>query len=275
MQGTRRTFSPLLLALLAVTSVQCLGQQAKSARPEKPTFDQIVKTLTAGGLSAAKLWSLIEGQPLNLTGYLVSASPRDRPVVLRFAVGAGTQEKADTFDVELKLVAPVTRGLYYNAETYFAGVVHLYKREPFVLYLSDGEVESKEPGPPSEPLLTIPPSASQRTKKSESRGDVRGESGGRDVVSSNVAWSIAKDGSIIAVSYSIHNRLRVPIRNVRSLVVLYDSRNSPVHSDEHTLREVVPPGLAKRAELSLYGASIFRFSVARTEVRVLDFEVVE
>lgn len=83
------------------------------------------------------------------------------------------------------------------------------------------------------------------------------------------------------IVYSIRNKLREPVKNVKILFIFQDSRGTPVDSLVTTFKGEIPPRLAKRTR-SYVGTSTLAISMpwnARSrqrenfvEVRVLDFQ---
>jgi hypothetical protein len=101
-----------------------------------------------------------------------------------------------------------------------------------------------------------------------------------------LTWEIINRGRGDFV-LTFRNRLRVPIRNVRALVVFRDDKG-PIDFTEvmSTAGQVIPPGLGKPARGKVDdstfsaianedGAIYMQLKRERFEVRVLDFEIVE
>jgi len=83
-------------------------------------------------------------------------------------------------------------------------------------------------------------------------------------------------------SFSLHNRLREPIRDVVCLVVFYDRSGNPIDVDPVSFRDIIPGGLARRVTSKVHQsiqelttADNAQDPVTQVEVRVLDFRVAQ
>ena len=75
-------------------------------------------------------------------------------------------------------------------------------------------------------------------------------------------------------SFSIRNRLRVPIHNVKYLVVFYDVTGNPIDVYASTHTGLVPGGLAKRVSVTNIASSVKNLT-KRVDIRILDFAFAE
>ncbi len=81
-------------------------------------------------------------------------------------------------------------------------------------------------------------------------------------------------------SFSLRNKLREPVKEVRYIVLFYDRHGRPIDYSEGTFQGEIPPGLATRVthEHFLIASPVHesvRRLTARVEIRVLDFRIVE
>lgn len=117
--------------------------------------------------------------------------------------------------------------------------------------------------------------------------DKLGGRGSEGVESDNLKWEIISRarGDFVL---TFRNKLRVPIRNIRALVVFRDDNGKALDFTDVTSAagQIIPPGLAKPARgkvddstFGLYAAQdgkiYLQVSRERFEVRILDFEIVE
>ena len=90
-------------------------------------------------------------------------------------------------------------------------------------------------------------------------------------------------------TFSLRNRLRENVRNVRYLVIFYDQLGDPIDATFEQFSEIIPAGLAKRNEGFVSDYSVKRLSTRQgppgfvgtreiietwIEFRILDFEIV-
>jgi len=126
------------------------------------------------------------------------------------------------------------------------------------------------------PLISAGSSKAQRSIFADLGGrSTEGVTGGQ------IQWSFKWHGPLAGgYSFSLHNKLREPIRDVMCLVVFYDRSGSPIEVDDISFREIIPGGLARRITSKVH-QSIQELTtpdrsqtpVTRVEVRVLDFRV--
>ena len=131
----------------------------------------------------------------------------------------------------------------------------------------------------------IPFSSSFQDKDSDSVFTDLGEKSTKGVEVSTFLW----DTSPIAtgrISYSILNRLQIPIKNISGLIIFYQGRHGedPVDVRQFFYQQIIPPGLAKRAETRVDGsvqqinteradAWVGVWGKGKIEYRILNFEI--
>ena len=77
-------------------------------------------------------------------------------------------------------------------------------------------------------------------------------------------------------TFTLRNLLREPVKNVRYLVVFYDSSEHPLHCIDSKYTEVIPAGLAKRVETGRgVHSSVRKMASTKIEIRILDFQLAE
>ena len=127
--------------------------------------------------------------------------------------------------------------------------------------------------------LTVPLST---VSKRRDRGSIVTDLGKRSVEGVTVthfSWgSHYCLGYLAYYSFSIRNRLRQPVKNLRLIVIFYDGDNEPVDIDTIRHKNQIPPRLAKRSGGSVVESTceIVRSNKrrpSRVEIRVLDFEL--
>lgn len=133
-------------------------------------------------------------------------------------------------------------------------------------------------GGPAKPLAAAKASKSQRSILADLGGrSTKGVTGGQ------IQWSWKWHGALAGeYSFSLHNRLREPVRDVVCLVVFYDRSGNPIEVDPVSLRDIIPGGLARRVTSKVH-QSIQELTTAdnsqspmtRVEVRILDFRVAQ
>jgi hypothetical protein len=115
-------------------------EAAKPPDPAEMSFEDIAKTLAAGGPRSGQLWDKMKGQPLKLSGKVVSVTPPKAARTVRLALIDETKAKAEAFDVELTLAAPLTGKLPVGNDAEFLGIANSFRTDPFALVLVDGKV---------------------------------------------------------------------------------------------------------------------------------------
>jgi len=83
-------------------------------------------------------------------------------------------------------------------------------------------------------------------------------------------------------SFSLQNRLQQTVKDIWCLVLFYDDRSQPIDFDLVKCREIIPPGLAKRA-YSVVDSSVKELTTreheskpyTKVEFRILDFQIME
>jgi hypothetical protein len=122
---------------------------------------------------------------------------------------------------------------------------------------------------PAKPLVEAKPTKAQRS--------ILADLGGRSlegVIGSHFAWN---DNQFMGYyTFSIRNNLREPVRDVVCLVIFYARDGLPIETEFVTIRGPIGGNLAKRSPQSgRILADEVRNLTARTEMRVLDFRLVE
>ena len=129
-----------------------------------------------------------------------------------------------------------------------------------------------------------------RAKLAESRHSILADHGGRSVegvTGGKFLWSTGTGGLLSTggrYSFSLRNRLREDVRNVRYFVIFNDDADVPIDVEIRKYKGLIPAGLAKRIEASVSHRSVKDLSTrwasgsiieTRVEFRILDFEIVE
>ena len=122
---------------------------------------------------------------------------------------------------------------------------------------------------PAKPLAEAKPPKAQRS--------ILADLGGRSsegVIGSHFAWT---DNQFMGrYTFSARNNLREPIRDVVCLVIFYARDGLPIDTEFVTIRGPIGGNLASRSpKLGRISADEVRNLTAKTEVRVLDFRLVE
>jgi hypothetical protein len=119
-----------------------------------------------------------------------------------------------------------------------------------------------------------------------------GARGNDGVVGEKLTWDLSVGEA--QYSFSLHNLLREPVKNVFCLVVFYDNTNSPIDFSEVTYPGTIPGGLSKRVGDSvadatrnlnsppdftaLLGPSAAQQPASKpgpVEIRILNFQIVQ
>jgi len=123
-------------------------------------------------------------------------------------------------------------------------------------------------------------------KSSKAQRSILADLGGRStegVSGGQIQWSWKWHGALAGrYSFSLHNKLREPIRDVLCLVVFYDRSGSAIEVDAISFRDIIPGGLARRVTSKVHQSvqelttpDNSQIPVTRVEVRVLDFRVAQ
>ena len=119
------------------------------------------------------------------------------------------------------------------------------------------------------------PLAQRRTEKS--RRSILSDLGGRSaesVVGTSFAWTDIEFWGYY--TFSIRNKLREAVRNVVCLIIFYGRDGLPIETETTIIRGPIGGKLAKRSgQLGRLQADQVRNLTARTEMRVLDFQLAE
>ncbi|MGA2465556.1 MAG: S1C family serine protease [Thermodesulfobacteriota bacterium] len=96
-------------------------------------------------------------------------------------------------------------------------------------------------------------------------------------------------GGILGLyTFSLHNQLRQPVKNIYCQIIFYDSKNNLLDFNEGKYEITIPPGLSKRVDgladtsvkeildrESFFGKIDKKLPQPRVEIRVLDFQIVD
>lgn len=122
---------------------------------------------------------------------------------------------------------------------------------------------------PAKPLAQAKPTKTQRSILS----DLGGRSS-ESVTGSHFSWT----DKIFRgeYSFSVRNKLRESVKNVVCLIIFYDRDGLPIDTEMTVIRGPIGGNLAKRSpKLGRRSADEVRNLTSKTEVRVLDFQIVE
>jgi tetratricopeptide (TPR) repeat protein len=159
-QAKSQPFPPADFKIMSRAEVEA----AKPCEPAEMSFEDIAKTLAAGGPRSDECWAKMKGGGLKLTGKVVSVTPAKAPHTIRFALMDETKAKADAFDVELTLAAPLTGKLPVGKDAVeFLGIANSFRTGPFALVLVDGKVTAGVEAP--EPVKKAPVKKAPAGKK--------------------------------------------------------------------------------------------------------------
>lgn len=130
------------------------------------------------------------------------------------------------------------------------------------------------------------------SKPTKAERSILSDLGGRSVegiIGDRLTWSTQLYESDGKYSFTLRNQLREPVRNIFCIVVFYDDKGNALDINALHYRELIPGGLAKRANGSV-DASVKRITTApspdnrylssfapttKVEFRILDFEIVK
>jgi len=125
-----------------------------------------------------------------------------------------------------------------------------------------------------------------QAKSDKAQRSILADLGGRStegVTGGQIQWSWRWHGSLAGgYSFSLHNKLQEPVRDVVCLVIFYDRSGSAIEVDPVHFRDIIPGGLARRVTSKVH-QSVQELTtpdnsqnpVTRIQVRVLDFRVVQ
>ena len=122
-----------------------------------------------------------------------------------------------------------------------------------------------------------PPKPLAQAKPTKSKKSILSDLGGRStesVIGSHFSWT---DNQFMGrYSFSVRNKLRESVQNVICLVVFYDRVGLPIDTEITIIKGPIGGNLAKRSpKLGRISADEVRNLTSKTEVRVLDFQLVE
>ena len=116
-----------------------------------------------------------------------------------------------------------------------------------------------------------------QAKPTKEKRSILSDLGGRSlesVVGSHFSWS----DNLLTETYnfSVRNKLREPVKNVVCMVIFYDRDGLPIDAQQAIIGGPIKGNLAKRSrELGERSRNGLRELTSKTEVRVLDFQIVE
>jgi len=133
----------------------------------------------------------------------------------------------------------------------------------------------------SEIKQITPHSAKTTTKQKKSIIDDLGGRSVEGVIGVQLTWEYPC-GQCGDYAFSLRNQLRVPVKDVYCLVVVYDRSDNPIDVDVVHYSGIIPPGLAKRVTSEVDG-SAQKLTTAvgsstpstKVEFRILDFKIIE
>ena len=115
------------------------------------------------------------------------------------------------------------------------------------------------------------------TTSAKTKRSILADLGGRGsegVVGSHFSWNSI--GFLGKYTFSVRNNLREPIRSVLCLVIFYAHDGLPIETDFVTIPGPIPGKLARRSpSMGRVETDQVRSLTAKTEIRVLDFKLVE
>lgn len=130
-------------------------------------------------------------------------------------------------------------------------------------------VPSSELRPLLESTKSLTPLTAVSHAKATSGGDLYGRKGSEGVVAGNFAWDNVLP---YKYSFSLRNRLRTPVKDVRYVAIFYDKRGNPIDvKNDCYCGYAIPAGLAKRT--SFFPDDTVKDLTARVEIRILNFTV--
>ena len=112
---------------------------------------------------------------------------------------------------------------------------------------------------------------------SKSRRSLLANYGSRSVegvTGSMIQWHYLEFSDDYEYSFSLRNRLREDVRNVRCFVIFLDDQGNPIDTRIVQFDEIIPAGLAKRVTRKRVHESVRRLT-KEVEFRALDFEIVQ
>lgn len=94
------------------------------------------------------------------------------------------------------------------------------------------------------------------------------------VVGSHFSWS--NSWALGRYTFSVRNHLRVPVEDVKCLIIFYARDGLPIETERITIAGPIGGNLARRSpKMGRNDADEVRRITARTEIRILDFRLVE
>jgi hypothetical protein len=183
----------------------------------------------------------------------------------------------------LQITAPISPGSsggpVLNEKGEVIGVSVATFREGQNLNFAVPSIYLKELLNKSGPLMPLAESKAQKSVLADVGGRVD-----EGVAGEKFTWDNPFGGMY---SFSLHNLLREPVKNVSCLVVFYDKTNSPIDFSAFTYSGTIPAGLSKRVDGNVDGATKELNSprslylahpmspLSPVEVRILDFQIVQ
>lgn len=110
-------------------------------------------------------------------------------------------------------------------------------------------------------------------KDSTSILNAMGSKSTEGVVSSALLCSDPQYSSTVTCKWSLVNKLRSPVRDVRHLVILWSKTGEPLDAQERHYKGVIAPGLAVRFQGYIVVDVNLKKITSKIEVRILDFVV--
>lgn len=125
----------------------------------------------------------------------------------------------------------------------------------------------------SQPRVSLPVRSFTVAQKSKSILSDMGPRSTEGVVSSAILCTDPSPWS--TCTWSLVNKLRTPVRDVRHLVILWSKGGEPLDAQERQYKGVIRPGLAVRFQGYITIPAELKRITSRIEVRILDFVVEE
>ena len=114
------------------------------------------------------------------------------------------------------------------------------------------------------------------SKTSKTSKSILDELGGSKSTEGVYAHNLDPQYLIIgSFSFSLANRLREPVKNIKCLVIFYDTEENPLDFSVVEYSDVIPAGLGKRVkgQVSPSAGQLYQRQKGKIEFRILGFEI--
>lgn len=125
----------------------------------------------------------------------------------------------------------------------------------------------------SQPRASLPLASLKASKESKSVLNDMGPKATEGVTSSAILCT--DPPGVVNCTWSLVNKLRSPVRDVRHLVILWSKNGEPLDAQERHYKGVIQPGLAVRFPGYIVVSAELKRITSKIEVRILDFVVEE